>query len=242
VTQERILTTLKKLVELQKVDKEIYTLAKELEEHPGQLARLQEQFETKQLYLKKLEENLKALQVSRNVLEVELQAKEDAIAKANSQLSQIKTNKEYAAKLSEIENIKSDKSIIEEKILRFYDETDAVKASVVQEKKVLAQEEQAYVNKKQEIENVMKGIADRVKVLQGQRTQRSPDVDRATLSRYDRIVAHKVGLAIVPVIGSVCQGCFMNVPAQVINEIKSHKEFIYCEICSRILYLEEDVA
>jgi predicted nucleic acid-binding Zn-ribbon protein len=241
VTQERILTTLKKLVDLQKIDKEIYRLNRDLEEQPGHLARLKEQFESKQVHLKKLEENLKTVQVSRNTLEVDLQAKEDAIAKANTQLSQIKTNKEYTAKLSEIESIKSDKSIIEEKILKLYDEADIVKASVVQEKKVLAQEEQSYISRKKELEDSMKEIEDRVKVLQGQKAQMTPDVDRTILSRYDRIVAHKAGVAIVPVTGGVCHGCFMNVPAQVINEIKSHKEIIYCEICSRILYLEEDI-
>jgi len=40
--------------------------------------------------------------VDRKSKEVELQAKEEQIIKANGQLSQLKTNKEYQAKLSEI--------------------------------------------------------------------------------------------------------------------------------------------
>ena len=33
----------------------------------------------------------------------------------------------------------------------------------------------------------------------------------------------------------------MNTPAQVINEIKMHEDFVYCEVCARILFLEEDI-
>ena len=122
--QTTILDQIRKLVELQKIDEEIYRHKKELEEKPAQLAVLQQQFEAKKAGLKKLEEKSKTLLVERKFFEVDLQSKEDAISKANAQLSLLKTNKEYTAKMSEIENLKADKSQVEEKILLSYDEVD----------------------------------------------------------------------------------------------------------------------
>lgn len=231
----------RKLVDLQKVDAEIYRLKRDLREKPAFLKQIQDQFENKKATLKALEDKHKAVQLSRKSFEGDLQAKEDAIAKANAQLSQLKTNKEYSAKMTEIESMRADKAIIEEKILLSYDEADGVKVSIDQEKGVLADEEKIFLEKKKEIDESMKQTQGRLKVLDSQRGQILPGIDKGSLSRYERILVNKEGLAIVPVQGDVCGGCFMNVPAQVINEMKMHDRMIYCEMCSRLLYLEEDV-
>lgn len=236
----RVVEQTKKLVELQKVDVEIYSCKNDLKEKPAYLAQLKEQFEDKKSGFKELEGKYKSVQVKRNEHEGELQAKEDAIAKSNTQLSQIKTNKEYTAKITEMESMKADKSIIEERILVAYDETDALKVSLEKEKQFLSEEEKKYLSAKKDIEDSVKVIEDRIKVLESQRSQIVPEIEKTSLDRYEKILANKEGLAIVPVTGSSCGGCFMNVPPQVINEIQMHEKLIYCEMCARILYLEDD--
>jgi uncharacterized protein len=236
-----ILEQTRKLVELQKVDAQIYELRKTLKEKPAVLAELNTNFEGKKAGLKALEEKFKTMQVERKSLEGELKAQEDNIAKSNTQLSQIKTNREYTAKITEIENIKADKSVLEEKIITAFDKADVVKADMEREKTALAKEEQDFLKQKKEIEDAIKIIQDKIKMLDDQRSQIFPQVDKNVLSRYEKILVNKEGLAIVPVSGVSCGGCFMNVPAQVINEMKMHQQMIHCEMCARILYLEEDI-
>jgi hypothetical protein len=228
------------LVKLQNVDAEIYDLKRQLAEKPEFLKSLQDQFEIKKIKLHQLEEKYKAIQLDRKSKEGDLQAKDAAIAKANSQLSQIKNNKEYIAKIGEIESIKADKSIIEEKIIVAYDEGDSIKSQVEKEKTVVQQEEQKYLQCKKSVDDETTKIEQRIRELEAQRHELSPQINPAFLRRYERILANKEGLAIVPVQGNSCGGCYMNVPAQVINEIKMNDELIYCEICARILYLKED--
>jgi len=240
VSPPSVLDQIRKLVEIQKLDAQIYDIRKELKEKPALLEQLKQEFEAQKANLNTLEEKSKAVQVSRKSLEGDLMAKEEAIAKANMQLSQIKTNKEYTAKLSEIENIKADKSMIEEKILISYDDVDKIKADIEKEKGILDQKSKKYQSSKQEIEGHIKELEDRLKVLQSQRKQITPDIEKELLNRYEKILVNKEGLAIVPVEGTSCGGCFMNVPAQIINEMKMHDKLIYCEMCSRILYLKED--
>jgi uncharacterized protein len=241
VPQVTMLEQIRRLVELQKIDEEIYRYKKELEERPAQLAVLAQQFEAKKAALKALEEKLKNIQVARKSLEIDLQSKEDAILKNNAQLSLLKTNKDYSTKLGEIEGIKADKSLVEEKILLSYDEADSVSAQINKEKTVVAEEEKKYLSQKKEVDDSVKEFEEKIKALDIQRHQITPDVAKPNLERYERILANKHGLAIVPVVRGSCSGCHMNVPQQVINEIKTHDKLILCEMCARILYLEEEL-
>ncbi|MCK5013040.1 MAG: hypothetical protein KAS66_04415 [Candidatus Omnitrophica bacterium] len=232
---------IKKIVELQKIDGEIHNLKIELKEKPVLLAQMKEGFEFSKGVLTEVEEKLKAVQVTRKERELELKSKEDEIAKSNAQLSQIKTNKEYTAKISEIEHIKADKSVIEEKILISYDESDVVNAQIEEEKVKVGEEEKNYLAKKKQTEGDIKVIEGRIKVLDSQRKNATEGIDPSFLNRYERILKHKDGIAIVPIQGEdSCGGCFMNVTPQKINEIKMSQELVECEICSRILYLEGD--
>ncbi len=236
-----VVETLRKLVGLQKFDNEIFMLNRELEEKPVALETLKQEFELKKSKLKDLEARFKSVQVERNTLEGDLAAKEENIRKAESQLAQLKTNKEYHAKITEIEGLKAEKSMIEEKILMSYDKADEVRVQVESEKKVVAEQEQDFQSKKKVLDDEIKGIQGRVGLLKAEREKLLPDLDKALLARYERILHNREGLAVVPVKNQVCGGCFMNIPAQVINEIKKHEEMISCEICARILYLEEEL-
>ena len=242
MTQEvSVKEQIKKLVELQQVDGQMYAFKKELADKPTYIEQLKEQFENKKHKLNELEMELKAKIVERNSKESELAAKDEAISRSNTQLSQIKTNKEYTAKITEIEGIRADKSIIEEQILASYDETDELKKSIDAEKESLSKEEERYLSEKKEVEASISEIEKKIKELGEKRRQIIPGIEKENLDRYEKILSNKEGVAIVPVSGSACGGCFMNVPPQVVNEIKMGKKLIYCEMCARILYLEEDL-
>lgn len=230
-----------KLVELQKFDSEIYQYKKTLEQSPRQLDDLEEHFKSKKRRLLEIEETLKTKQLERKEKEVDLKAKEDEIAKANGQLSQLKTNKEYKAKLTEIEGHKADQSVIEEKILLLFEAIDQLNSKLENEKKILEDEEKKYKDKKNHIEEEIRDIEEKIKILENKRKQSVSEIAPQLLSRYERILTGKEGLAIVPISKGSCTGCYMNVPAQQINEIKKHEDLVYCEMCARILYIEEDL-
>lgn len=230
---------LKKLIELQALDGEIYTIQQQLKERPEQVKLLQEEFESKKSHLNELETKIKNIQVKRKNFEVDLQAKEDNIKKANTQLNDLKTNKEYKAKITEIEGMKVEKSRIEEQILLSYDESDSINSQIEKEKVVVAQEEKNYLAKKKEVDDEIKIHQERINVLDSQRNKIVPDVDSNLMSVYERVLNHKEGLAIAPVVNNdSCGGCYMNINAQMVNLLKMHSEIVQCERCSRILYLE----
>ena len=232
---------IKKLVELQIMDVDVYRMKMDLRDKPAEIEQLKAEFESKKAKLKQLEDQLKSILVKQKEHEGDLKSKEEAIIKADGQLSLLKTNKEYSAKLSEIEHIKADKSIIEEKILLSYDQSDQISAELEKEKVRVSEFEKEFSVKRKTLEDEIKITEERVGVLESHRKTALTDIDMNHLNRYERILRHKEGLAIVAVTDNVCGGCYMNVNPQMHNAIKLHDSLVECEICSRILYLEEDL-
>ena len=168
-------------------------------------------------------------------MELDLKAKEEGIAKADASLSLLKTNKEYQARLLEIENMKADKSLVEEKILLGYDEVDAARKALEAEKATVIQYEKEFNAKKKQVDDDVAVINDQLKVKESQRARIAPEVRPDYLSRYERVLKNKDGLGIVKVVDHACGGCFMHLTEQVLNELKKYEQIISCDQCARIL-------
>lgn len=229
------------LIELQALDKEVYALTREKSGIPGQLKKIEESLEAKKIGIKQAEENLKSLQLKLKDKEVLLQQKEEQIAKLQIQLYQLKTNKEYSAMLTEIGGIKADNSLIEEDIIKLMDEIDGAKKNISQEKGLFKEEEVRAEKEKQIIDARLKEVESGLSELHVKRSAIIPHVDKHILVRYEKVLKNKDGLALVPVEGGACGGCHMNLPPQVISDVRLKEDIIVCGSCLRILYIEDNV-
>lgn len=230
---------IKLLVELQGLDTQIFKHEKDLLDMPENLRKLDELFKSKMTNLKALEDNLKSLQVKRKEKENDLEAKEGSIKKLQTQLYQLKTNKEYTTMQGEIERIRSDNSLIEEDIIKILDQTDIENGKIAKEKEFLKGEEVKLNEEKRKVEEETKKIRAQADALKAQKAALVEKIDKVVFAKYSRILNAKDGLAVVPVAGESCQGCFRILPSQVIHEIRMKKDLVFCENCARILYLEE---
>ncbi len=229
---------LKVLIELQKLDGEIYRLRRELGAKPVEAARLKEEHSKLAQGLQAAETRYKSAEVKRNQLETELGLKEQQVKKFQVQMYQVKTNKEYSALQLEIEGLKADKSVLEEEILKLMEEADRVKAQVASERDRLKMEEASLNSRLGLIDQEGQKIKVSIEQLQGARTELTPQVDSRVLSQYERILERKEGNALVPVRENSCSGCNMILPPQAINEVMMNTRLIPCESCARILYIE----
>ncbi|PIW60056.1 MAG: hypothetical protein COW13_03995, partial [Candidatus Omnitrophica bacterium CG12_big_fil_rev_8_21_14_0_65_50_5] len=214
----------------------------DLDLQPKNLAEIEAEFEAKKSHLKALEQRFKQLQIERMGLDLELKEMDEQVARGNAQLMQLKTNKEYSAKITEIEGIKADKSVLEDKILAMMEEIETIQKQMAEEKEKLSADEQVFVEHKKRIETETQAIEQKIEELKKGRGAINAGLDANTLAQYERILGKKQGLAIVPVLkGNKCGGCYMNLTQQKANEIRAYKELIHCENCVRIIYLEEDL-
>ncbi|MDD5617479.1 MAG: C4-type zinc ribbon domain-containing protein [Candidatus Omnitrophica bacterium] len=231
---------IEKLVRLQEFDTQLYSLNREKAEKPKLLETLQNELEQKKQILKEFEERDKALLLKRKDKEGQLAMKEESIKSLQSKLYTLKTNKEYSTMLSEINGAKMDKSLLEEDVLKTFDEQDALKTELGQKQIALKEEEKKFDAEKQKILNRLKEIEGQIQDLESKRKIAEKEIDAKIAFQYNKILKGKDGLALVEVKHDSCQGCYMNVPPQVINEIKMNDKLIFCEMCARILYIKDD--
>lgn len=230
---------IKLLVELQGLDSRIFRLEDELEQIPRTINDMEGRFQEKTVNLKALEDGVKNLQVKRKQREGDLQAKEDAVKKFQSQMYQVKTNKEYSAFQDEISRARADGSLIEEDIIKIFDQVDIENKKIAEEKEFLKKEEVYLAQEKKRLGEDGARIKGELETLKAQRMSLAAKVDAQVLPKYERIILSKDRLAVVPVANDSCQGCFRIMPPQVINEIRIKDALVVCENCARILYIEE---
>ena len=222
------------------VDKEIYALLDEKEKLPKELEAKESEFEEKKKSLLAIEETYKDLLKQKKDKELQLGTREEEIKKLQSQLYSLKTNKEYSAMLQQIEGAKADKSALEDQILLLLEGVDRVKEEESRVKERLAKEEAVFKEEKKKIEDRIKEVEQRVAQLESQRKIAMQGIDLKILAQYERILKGRQGMALAAVADFSCQGCFMNITHQVINEIKMYDKIVTCGACQRILYLEDE--
>ena len=227
---------IKVLVELQKIDSEIYHLKKELESHPVLKQKIEVDFEKKKTRLKTAEDELKAVQLRQKQKEGDLQAKEEKIKKLQAQLYQLKTNKEYSTMDMEIKGLKADNSVLEEEILKLLDVVDQTKTKCVKEKELLAVEEKKLKEELGRLSQRTSEIQAQLLTREEKRKAYTPNVSAKLITQYEKLLKGREGLALVPVKNNACGGCHMELPPQVVNEIQIQDKLIVCESCARILY------
>jgi predicted nucleic acid-binding Zn-ribbon protein len=230
------------LVRIQESDLETDDLKARVESIPRESAALDAELADAKDSLSKAKERLKELEKQQRHEELILEDKNTLLKKYDTQLFALKTNKEYKAMLAEIDAVKADISSTEERILEILTDIDYATEEAASAKKGLQDEEALVHDKKlqlaKELEEVKRKLSEREQLKQ----ELIPAVDEDLYHLYERVrKAKKNGPGAVPVVNGSCGGCFMQIPAQVVNEVMAGDRIITCQSCSRILYWKENV-
>jgi len=232
----------RKLVQLQEIDSRIYKSKERKNEIlPVRLEKIKKEFEETSEGFISAEEKLKSLQLEKKDKELGLATKEGELKKLQTQLYQLKSNKEYQAMLTEIESHKADISVAEEGVLTVMDALEAAKKEYVAQKEALSQEEKAFKAEEAEIDSAVKDAAAEISNFGTKREALAEGIEKEILDKYERLLNSRQGLALVPVKGSDCGACHMRLNHQTINEIKMFEHLVSCDSCVRILYIPEDI-
>jgi predicted nucleic acid-binding Zn-ribbon protein len=232
---------LAKLIQIQMLDSQLVVFKQQaMEEKPALIAKLKQEFEAKKEALKKSEERLKAALLKKKDRETRLLGEEEGIRKATAHLYQLKTNKEYKAKMNEIESLKGNVSLLEEEILKVMDEITVVEKDVEREKKVMQGIENEFKQQEGTLKEEIDELTAQIRIVADKKKALIVHVDKKVAALYEDLIANCGGLAVVTVRDNSCGGCYMRVTHQHVNEIRMYEEMIRCGSCSRIMYLEED--
>ncbi len=171
--------------------------------------------------------------------ELDLKTDEGEITKYNVQLNSIKTNKEYTALCTEIGSKKADMSILEDEILSTMSKLESVSEEYNKLQEDLRREEENLKDLVESVDADVKETDIEIEKIQNDQKKYIDALDENSLKHYNRLSSIKGGKAVVAVIDNMCGGCSMKITAQTLNLLMGSNELVFCQSCSRILYLEE---
>jgi predicted nucleic acid-binding Zn-ribbon protein len=236
ITKEQISA----LAKLQQIEIEISNIEAKLgkvnlrfEELDGKQLNLKQMLEQQELTIKEMNHQYRAY-------ESDAQTNLDRIKKSEAKLNSVKTNKEYQSSLKEIDDLKEKNSKLEDEMIEFLEgieEADKVLKTKIAAYSALETEIQT---EKETIQKEAQEERHQLDKLNAQRKTLSESIDAELLDTFNRIKANQANkIGIVAVSSSVCQGCHMNIPPQLYNELQRGDKLQRCPICERIIYWKD---
>jgi predicted nucleic acid-binding Zn-ribbon protein len=192
------------------------------------------------LEAKKEEVQLTKVQYDR--LELELKSQDDTIAKLRASLNNAKTNKEYAAVLTQLNTTKADSSKLETQILELLKVIETDEAEVEDIQKQIDEQKQTLEQTRKESESLAIKYQAEIDTIQAEWDNIAQAISSDPLNIFKRVAETYDGQAVSIVEQSEdksgtysCGGCFMGVPAESVNVLMTKDEIIRCPNCTRIL-------
>ncbi len=236
VTQEQI-TSLVKLqkieIETSSIKKQLSTVDQRIEVLDKKLLDFNQTFEEQKSLINELNEKYRTY-------ESDLQMHLDRRKKSEAKLSSVKTNKEYQSSLKEIDDLENINSKIEDDMIEFLDRIEEAENVLKAKTTEFSELETQMKTEKEIIQKEAEEGRHRLGNLDAEWETVSGDIKAEVLATYNQIKenqAYKIG--IVAVKDAVCQGCHMNIPPQMYNELQRGDSLKRCPLCERIIYWKD---
>ncbi|MHB8068510.1 MAG: zinc ribbon domain-containing protein [Desulfobaccales bacterium] len=244
-----MLPELKRLVDLQELDKIIRGVTQGLERLPEELRAENVTLEGMQAEHDAQAQELESLQKQRLETEKEVAEMEEGITTSRQRLMEIKSNIEYKAMLKEIAFKEDQRDHKETRVLELMELMGTQKQTLADQEQQVKEQEELVAARSKEVQVEVAKLKAELSGLEKQRKELRKGIPAPLLKRYEFIRQRRNGTAISPVHEGVCSGCHMNILPQQFIDLQKGVEIIQCPHCQRILYwqaeeeaLEEDLS
>jgi predicted nucleic acid-binding Zn-ribbon protein len=214
------------------IEREVNEIPKALDAQMELLSRV------KKTYLEK-SEAFQAAEAKVRELRQQLAEAEGSREAAEKQMDSISTQREYEALNKEIRDATDREHGIRKDLQREERSLAEIEESLRRDESMIQLQESEIAEKSAKINNEKEVKVAEIGELKTSEEKASAGIDKDILFKFERIIRSKQGLGIVPVKGYVCTGCYMILPAQFVNEVRSGNRIIFCPYCSRVLYYQE---
>lgn len=229
---------IEQLLILQDRDRRVLRTRSELADIQPHRRLLQDKLAACQAGLEAAKQQARHLESERKRLELEVEAREQLIAKYSTQQLQTRNNDEYRAFTRQIENCRREIGELEDQELAVMEQLDAAErrlAAASQDAKRLKADLEAQLALLDQREvNLRRQLAE----AETERKNFSGTLEEPVLARYERILESKGERILVSVERGVCGGCHMKLARQVILDARAARQLAFCPNCGRILYYQ----
>jgi len=225
------------LIELQKFDLRIFKIQDQQRKAPELLRAVEAPLQEILTRLQALKKTGESLATQRRSAERELATQEDSLHKVRSRLSELKTNKEYQAHLFEIEQARKKKDSIEENVLEMMERVEENEKAIKELEEQASEAKNVFEAEKARVEAQIAELANELSDLERQQKMVAEAVEKPLLARYNRLKTMRKGFAVAEVRDGACGGCQLQLPPQLVAEVRRGDELMDCSYCHRILFM-----
>lgn len=227
------------LISMQQVDDQIVQVEGSLLEMDQKQAGLDSKI---QAFKKTLDTEAGAFEDMRKAyreFESDLKMNSSLIEKSQEKLRVVKTNKEYQSILKEIDELKKQKSDLEDNMLETLEDIEKLELVVKEKKNELSGIETRIANEKKQILLDQEKKKNTFRQLGIEKENIKKALDPENLNIMTSVRKKVRGKIVVPVQRAVCLGCNLNIPPQLFNELQRFDSLKLCPNCQRIIYWQE---
>ena len=237
----KLLEQIEILATLQNVDREIKEKNNTKQQLLGELLVKDKEIQSKKQEIALLAAGCAEKEKERQGKERLLQDEGKKAMDKRMRMNRIKNTKELQALQREIDQIRQSNGDLEEDLIRVLEEIDRIKAELKAKEEEAALMEEEWQQRQEDMQSKISGIDQLVSEAYTLRKTIASQIAGELISRYELIFARRGGSAVVEVTGGICQGCYMNIPPQLWNEIIKSEKVNLCPSCQRILYYKPSV-
>lgn len=227
---------LEHLIRLQEIETRAADARKRVAEAPARIAALDAKLTASREVLAAAKHALADNQAARRSIEKDLLAIQQRLSKSKEQLMEVKTNVEYHAMQTQIAAATTEVARIEEQMLIKMVEADEITAAIQSAEAKLKTDEAAIALERKAIESEAKEMEKAIAETSAARAEIVPQISRANLEMFERVLKGRQGLAVTQAIDGHCSVCRVGLRPQVYNTIRRNDQIVQCDHCQRILY------
>ncbi|MEN6422015.1 MAG: C4-type zinc ribbon domain-containing protein [Smithella sp.] len=227
------------LIKIQECDSELVKLSAKKKTLPENIEKLNQEFSAFEEGIKKNKLKYDELKSRHSENETKIKKINESIVKTKERMLEVKNNKEYQAMLKEIETAESSRGEVETSIISILEELDKLAVLVKKDEEILKQNRDKYEQEKKTIEDDLNAVDSDVVNWEQKRIELQKNIPDDLIARYERIRKRNKGIGVTSVWKAVCNGCHMNIPPQLYNEVQRSEELFSCPNCNRIIYFQD---
>lgn len=239
--------TLQALLELQEIELQIVEIRRQLGRREKAVAAQAGRLSSGNTALSAERDEIRREQMKVDALDLEIKSRSAQISKVREQLNAARTNKEYAALLSQLNTEKADLSRVETTALELMGKLETRRAELAQREQAGGSDAARLEQLRAELEQARQSFAERLAALNQRRAAAAGRLPPEALNVFNRVSERYDGEAMARLSRAnprrddyVCEGCNMSVSAERANALLTRDEVQTCKNCGRILFIEKD--
>lgn len=234
-----MLPELHALLALQRQDTLIFDVRRRRDDIPRRREALRDAVNRAKAALEEARKELERARLQRRAVEKDVEGITADSNKLERQLHDVKTNKEYQAILHEIEVLKNKRSDYETRILESLEREEALVAAVSAAERAVQAEEAKLREGEETLAKERADLEQSLHSMEQDRNAVKPRVPPPLLSRYDRLLGARDGVAVAEIRKGACGACFKGLTPHALQEARRGEAIQTCEACGRILVLTD---